>query len=56
LIWNEVGLWKDNIPFLLEYKRIRGMDVAMIPDMPTIHSEDASMVIIEALWREIRDQ
>jgi hypothetical protein len=33
LIRNEEGLWKDNIPFLLECQRIKGMDGAMIPNM-----------------------
>ena len=52
-IRNEVGLWSDNIPLLLDCQRLKERNN---PDLPTIHPDDASMVIVEALWRRIRDQ
>lgn len=52
-IRNEAGLWKDNIPLLIDCQRIKERNE---PDLPTIQPDDASMVIIEALWRRIRDQ
>jgi len=56
VIRNEFGLWRDNRPLLLDCQRIKGKDIANIPDLPTIHPDDASMVIIQAFWRRLRDQ
>jgi hypothetical protein len=53
-IRNEVGLWSDNIPLLLDCQRLKE---GQTPDTPTpIHPDDASTVIVEALWRRLRDQ
>lgn len=56
VIRNEFGLWRDNCPLLLDCQRIKGKDIANIPGLPTIHPDDASMVIIKAFWRRLRDQ
>jgi hypothetical protein len=53
-IRNETGLWRDNVPLLLDCQRGNGVDVAMmIPDIPIIHPDDASMLITKALWRRL---
>jgi hypothetical protein len=57
VIRNEYGLWHDNnLPLLLDCHRIKGKDVANLPGLRIIHPDDASMVIIQALWRRLRDQ
>ena len=56
-IRNEFGLWRDqNLHLLLDCQRIKGKDVANLPGLRNIHPDDASMVIIKALWRRLRDQ
>jgi len=52
-IRQEAGLWRDNVPLLIDCQRIKE---GSAPDQPTINPDDASMVIIEALWRRLRDQ
>jgi len=52
-IRQEGGLWRDNVPLLIDCQRIKE---GSAPDQPTINPDDASMVIIEALWRRLRDQ
>ena len=52
-IRQEAGLWRENAPLLIDCQRIKD---GSAPDQPTINPDDASMVIIEALWRRLRDQ
>ena len=51
-IRNEVGLWSDNIPLLLDCQRVKERNE---PALPTIQLDDASMVIVEVLWRRLRE-
>ena len=53
---NKFGLWRNNLPRLLDCQRINGKDTAKISGLRTIHPDDASMVIIKAFWRRLRDQ
>lgn len=55
-IRNEFGLWSDNLPLLLDCQRVKAKDMANQPGLRTIHPDDASMIIIQAFWRRLRDQ
>ena len=55
-IRNGYGLWNDNLHLLLDCQRIKWKDFANMPDIRMIHPDDASMVIIKALWIRLRDQ
>jgi hypothetical protein len=54
-IRNEFGLWQGNHALRLDCQRIRFKDMANISDgLLVIHLDDASMVIIRALWSRLR--
>jgi hypothetical protein len=55
-IRDEFKLWRqENRVLLLDCQRIKFKDTANIPDgLWAIHPDDASMVIIRALWARLR--
>jgi hypothetical protein len=57
-IRNHYGLWEGNAALLADCQRVKYEGRADVPEIPegalVIHSDDASMVIIRALWARLR--